>query len=62
MIPPHRKTQLNKLAGFIANDFSDGNLTLLNKIAGYEYVPVYFDNYEYWKQGGFKTRKVYVCA
>jgi Zn-dependent peptidase ImmA (M78 family) len=46
MILPYRKTQLNKLAENIANDFSDGNLTLLNKISDYEEVPFYFDNYQ----------------
>ena len=46
MILPHRKTQIGKLAEFVANEFSDGNLTLLNKIAIYEEVPFYFDNYE----------------
>lgn len=46
MILPHRKTQLNKLVEFIAKDFSSGNLTLLSKIADYEEVPFYFDNYE----------------
>ena len=46
MILPHRKIQINKMAEFIADEFSDGNLTLLNKIANYEDVSFYFDNYE----------------
>ena len=46
MILPHRKTQISELAEFVANEFSDGNLTLLNKIANFEEVPYYFDNYE----------------
>jgi Zn-dependent peptidase ImmA (M78 family) len=46
MILPHRKTQISKLADYIANEFSDRNLTLLNKIAKFEDVPVHYDNYE----------------
>jgi len=46
MIPLHRKVQISKLAEFIAGEFSEGNLTLLDKIAQYEDVPVHFDNYE----------------
>ncbi len=46
MILPHRKTQLNRLAEFIANAFANGNLTLLEKISDYEEVRFYFDNYE----------------
>jgi Zn-dependent peptidase ImmA (M78 family) len=46
MIPPHRKTQISKLAEYIANEFSNRNLTLLNEIAKFEDVPLHFDNYE----------------
>lgn len=46
MILQPRKTQINKLTGFIVNEFSDGNLTLLNEIARYEDLSYYFDNYE----------------
>lgn len=46
MILPYRKTQISKLAEYIANEFSDRNLTLLNKIANFEEVPVHYDNYE----------------
>ena len=46
MILPHRKVQINKLAQFVANDFSNGNLTLLNEIAEYEDIFFYFDKYE----------------
>ena len=46
MILPYRKTQINKLAEYIANEFSDRNLTLINEIANFEDVPVYYDNYE----------------
>lgn len=46
MILSHRKTQISKLAEFVANEFADGNLTLLDKIADYENVQLYFDNYE----------------
>lgn len=46
MIHLHRKIQISKLAEFVANEFSDRNLTLLNEIANYEDVPVHFDNYE----------------
>lgn len=46
MIHPHRKIQISKLAEFVANEFSDRNLTLLNEIANYEDVPLHFDNYE----------------
>jgi len=46
MIHPYRKIQISKLAEIIAYEFSDRNLTLLNKIANYEDVPLHFDNYE----------------
>lgn len=46
MILPYRKTQINKLAEYIANEFSDRNLSLLNKIANFEDMPVHYDNYE----------------
>lgn len=46
MIPLHRKTQISRLAEDIAHEFSDKNRTLLNKIAGFEGVPVHYDNYE----------------
>lgn len=46
MIPLNRKIQISKLAEFIANEFSDRNLTLLNEIADFEDVPVHYDNYE----------------
>lgn len=46
MSPPNRKTQISKLAEFIANEFSDRNLTLLNEIAKFESVPIHYDNYE----------------
>lgn len=46
MIPPNRKTQISKLAEYLANEFSDRNLTLLNKIARFESVPIYYDQYE----------------
>ena len=46
MILPNRKTQISKLAEFVANEFSDGNLTLINEIAQYEEIHFYYDNYE----------------
>ena len=46
MIPLNRKTRISKLAENIADEFSDRNLTLLNKIASFEEVPVHYDNYE----------------
>jgi Zn-dependent peptidase ImmA (M78 family) len=46
MIHPHRKSQISKLAEFLASEFSYRNLTLLNEIAKYEEVPLHFDNYE----------------
>lgn len=46
MIPLHQKIRISKLAEFIANEFSDGNVTLLNEIANFEDVAFYFDNYE----------------
>src|SRR5436190_17926772 len=46
MLTPLRMNQLNKLAEFIANDFSDGNLIRLDKIAQDEKVFHYFDHYE----------------
>lgn len=46
MIQTARKIQISKLAEFIANEFSDRNLTLLNEIAKFEDVPIHYDNYE----------------
>ena len=46
MIPPHQKIKISNLAEFIANEFSERNVTLLNEIANYESVAYYFDNYE----------------
>jgi Zn-dependent peptidase ImmA (M78 family) len=46
MILPIRKTQISKLAEFIAEEFSNKNFTLINKIAKFEDVPVHYDNYE----------------
>ena len=46
MIQTGRKTQISKLAEYIANEFSDKNLTLLDEIAKFEGVPIHFDNYE----------------
>ena len=46
MIQAHRKTQISKLAEYIADEFSDKNLTLLDKIAKFESVPIHYDNYE----------------
>ncbi len=46
MIQVGRKTQISKLAEYVANEFSDKNLTLLDKIAKYESVPIHYDNYE----------------
>lgn len=46
MIPLNRRTQISKLAEFVANEFSERNLTLLNEIADFEEVPVHYDNYE----------------
>jgi Zn-dependent peptidase ImmA (M78 family) len=46
MISLPRKNQIIKLAESIANDFSDGNLTLLDSIAKDEELYFFFDNYE----------------
>jgi Zn-dependent peptidase ImmA (M78 family) len=46
MILPHRKIQISKLAEYVANEFSDKNLTLLNEIAKFEDLPIHYDNYE----------------
>jgi Zn-dependent peptidase ImmA (M78 family) len=46
MIQASRKTQISKLAEYIANEFSDKNLTLLDEIAKFESVPIHYDNYE----------------
>ena len=46
MISPHRKTQISKLAEFVAIEFSNGNLTMLSEIAKFEDIAFYFDNYE----------------
>lgn len=45
-IPQNRKEFIRKMAEFIANDFSENNITQLTKIAKYEDVNFYFDNYE----------------
>src|SRR5690606_30486456 len=46
MIQAGRKAQISKLAEYIAYEFSDKNLTLLDKIAKFESVPIHYDNYE----------------
>jgi len=46
MIQTGRKTQISKLAEYVANEFSDKNLTLLDEIAKFEDVPIHYDNYE----------------
>lgn len=46
MIQASRKTQICKIAEYIANEFSDKNLTLLDEIAKFENVPIHYDNYE----------------
>lgn len=46
MILPHRKIQISKLAEYVANEFSDKNLTLLDAIAKFEDLPIHYDNYE----------------
>lgn len=46
MIPLNRKITICKLAEFIANEFSERNLTLLNEISNFENVPIHYDNYE----------------
>jgi Zn-dependent peptidase ImmA (M78 family) len=46
MILDSRKTQLSKVAEFIAKDFADGNVTSLAEIASFENIGHYFDNYE----------------
>ncbi|HVT85633.1 MAG TPA: ImmA/IrrE family metallo-endopeptidase, partial [Chitinophagaceae bacterium] len=40
------KTQISRLAEEIANEFSEGNLTLLEDIALFEDIPIHYDNYE----------------
>lgn len=46
MIQAGRKTQISKLAEYIAYEFSNKNLTLLDEIAKFESVPIHYDNYE----------------
>jgi hypothetical protein len=46
VIPNHRINEIEKLAEFIARDFSNGNLTLLEEIAKDEDISHYFDHYE----------------
>jgi Zn-dependent peptidase ImmA (M78 family) len=46
IIPSNRKNEICSLAEFIANDFSDGSITLLDSIAKDEEVFYYFDHYE----------------
>jgi len=46
MILEQRKANLKNLAEFIAEDFCIGNITELRKIARFEGVPYYYDNYE----------------
>jgi len=46
MLTGQRKIQLSKLAYQVATPFSDKNVTDLLKLAEYEELPVYFDNYE----------------
>ncbi|MGN6601375.1 MAG: ImmA/IrrE family metallo-endopeptidase [Ginsengibacter sp.] len=46
MMTDLRKKILNEFAGLIAGDFSSGNVTDLDKIAAFEEVEVYIDQYE----------------
>jgi Zn-dependent peptidase ImmA (M78 family) len=46
MIPDQRKTELNKLAVFIAQEYSHQNKTQLEAIADSEDIYCYFDHYE----------------
>lgn len=46
VIPNHRINEIEKLAEFIAKDFSNKNLTLLDDIANDEDISHYFDHYE----------------
>lgn len=46
MIQASRKIQISSLAEYVANEFSNKYLTLLDEIALFEGVPVHFDNYE----------------
>lgn len=46
MIPAGRKTQISKLAEYVANEFSDKNLVLLDEIAKFESIPIHYDHYE----------------
>lgn len=46
MIQTGRKTHISRLAEYIANEFSDKNITLLEDIAKFESVPIHYDNYE----------------
>ncbi|MBS1597325.1 MAG: ImmA/IrrE family metallo-endopeptidase [Bacteroidetes bacterium] len=46
MITALRKTNLHKLAAFIAEDFTSQNITQLEKIAESEDISVYYDHYE----------------
>lgn len=46
MIPIHRKNRINKIASFIANEFSKDNITSLEEIVEYEEIPLYLDHYE----------------
>lgn len=46
VIPNHRIREIEKLAEFIASEFSNGSLTLLEDIAKDEDIFHYFDHYE----------------
>lgn len=46
MIQAVRKAQISELAEYVANEFSDKNLTLLDEIAKFESIPIHYDNYE----------------
>lgn len=51
MITAHRKKQINKLANFIACEFSSGNVTSLEAIIEDEELPLYLDHYEDYFDG-----------
>lgn len=50
-IPEHRKKELSKIADFVSLQFSQRNITLLERIVVYENINLYIDHYENFFDG-----------
>ena len=50
-IPEHRKKELSKIADFVSSQFSQRNVTLLERIVVFENINLYIDHYENFFDG-----------